>query len=408
MSIETAAKDLANELLRQKYVEVLCHHDADGIAAGSVMAMALYRADIPFRLRITHRLSEDNLPKTKPLLLCDLGAGLSGLPEDTMVIDHHLPFFEGTHHVNPRLDGIDGDTELCAAGTAYLVANALGDNRDLAGLTLLGIIGDGQTLAGKNQEIYLEALGNGVISKKRGVTLPGRTPEEQVELSAEPFLHGISGSKDKSQNIISASVSGENLQWDILCSLIVLHSAEKCKVETMDSFWGDQWILIREVIEHAHNMAFVVDSCGKAGEGSTAVSLCLRSSKLIDKAYETARAHRLALIQEMNRFLEQTPGVKTSHIMCSNQHLVSDLADIVFRNIQGISPVIVATEKDDGTCSCSIRTDGKSGKYAGEVVHQLALEYGGHGGGHQNRAGATIACEHLEKFTRQVTEVLGS
>jgi nanoRNase/pAp phosphatase (c-di-AMP/oligoRNAs hydrolase) len=94
--------------------------------------------------------------------------------------------------------------------------------------------------------------------------------------------------------------------------------------------------------------------------------------------------------------------------MCSNQHLVSDLADIVFRNIQGISPVIVATEKDDGTCSCSIRTDGKSGKYAGEVVHQLALEYGGHGGGHQNRAGATIACEHLEKFTRQVTEVLGS
>lgn len=408
MSIETAAKDLANELSRQKYVEVLCHHDADGIAAGSIMAMALYRADIPFRLRITHRLSEDNIPKARPLLLCDLGAGLAGLPEDTMVIDHHLPFFEGPYHVNPRLDGIDGDTELCAAGTAYLVANALGDNRDLAGLTLLGVIGDGQTLTGKNQEIYLEALGNGVISKRKGLRLPGRTPEEQVELSTEPFLHGVSGSKEKSQKIIQASTADEKLQWDMFCSFLVLHAAERCRPEALDSVWGDQWILMREVIEHAHNMAFVVDSCGKAGDGSTALSLCLRSSKLIDKAYDTARTHRLALVQEMNRFLERTPDEKTGLIMCSDRHLVSDLADIVFRNIQDSSPVIVATEKDDGTCSCSIRTDGKSGKYAGEVVHQLALEYGGHGGGHQNRAGATVACEYLEKFSSQVMEVFSS
>jgi single-stranded DNA-specific DHH superfamily exonuclease len=168
MSIQTAANDLAHELARQESVEILCHHDADGIAAGSIMAMALYRSGIPFRLRITHRLSEENLPKHRPLLLCDLGAGLAGLPEDTMVIDHHLPLFEGPYHVNPRHEGLDGDTELCAAGTAFLVANALGDNRDLAGLPLLGIIGDGQQMIGKNQEIYREALANGIIRKKRG------------------------------------------------------------------------------------------------------------------------------------------------------------------------------------------------------------------------------------------------
>ncbi|HOL41743.1 MAG TPA: phosphoesterase, partial [Methanospirillum sp.] len=214
MSIETAAKDLAYELSRQSSVDILCHHDADGIAAGSIMAMALYRAGIPFRLRITHRLSEDNLPKTRPLLLCDLGAGIAGLPEDTMVIDHHLPLFEGSHHVNPRLDGIDGDKELCAAGTAYLVANELGDNRDLAGLPLLGIIGDEQTLTGRNQEIYLDALANGIISKKRGITLPGRTPAEQIELAAEPFLQGISGSQEESLRIIHASTTGDTLQID--------------------------------------------------------------------------------------------------------------------------------------------------------------------------------------------------
>jgi len=61
--------------------------------------------------------------------------------------------------VNPRLDGIDAERELSAAGAAYLVANELGDNRDLAGLVMLGIIGDGQDLAGKNLEIFNEAMG---------------------------------------------------------------------------------------------------------------------------------------------------------------------------------------------------------------------------------------------------------
>ncbi|HOJ96481.1 MAG TPA: DHHA1 domain-containing protein [Methanospirillum sp.] len=408
MSIETAAKDLAYELSRQSSVDILCHHDADGIAAGSIMAMALYRAGIPFRLRITHRLSEDNLPKTRPLLLCDLGAGIAGLPEDTMVIDHHLPLFEGSHHVNPRLDGIDGDKELCAAGTAYLVANELGDNRDLAGLPLLGIIGDEQTLTGRNQEIYLDALANGIISKKRGITLPGRTPAEQIELAAEPFLQGISGSQEESLRIIHASTTGDTLQIDILCSLLVLHAAEICRPEAMDSLWGDIWVLEREVIENAHNMAFVVDSCGKAGHGSIAVSLCLRSSGLIEKAYEIARAHRLSLIQEMNRVLTKPPDKHMGPIMCSDMHLVSDLADIVFKNIPYRSPVIVAVQKNDGTCSCSVRTDGNNGRFAGEIVHQLACEYGGYGGGHQNRAGATISCENLNKFSQGIVEAFSS
>jgi len=93
-----------------------------------------------------------------------------------------------SYHVNPRYDGIDGDTDLCAAGTAYLVANALGDNRDLAGLTLLGVIGDGQTLTGKNQDIYLGALGTG-SSVKRGELffqaerLPSRLSSQQNHFS---------------------------------------------------------------------------------------------------------------------------------------------------------------------------------------------------------------------------------
>ncbi|PKL59908.1 MAG: phosphoesterase, partial [Methanomicrobiales archaeon HGW-Methanomicrobiales-4] len=56
MSIETAAKDMASRITGHEQVEILCHHDADGIAAGSIMSLALYRAHIPFRLRVTSRV----------------------------------------------------------------------------------------------------------------------------------------------------------------------------------------------------------------------------------------------------------------------------------------------------------------------------------------------------------------
>lgn len=404
MSIDTAAKDLADELSHQDYVEVLCHHDADGIAAGTIMATALFRAHIPFRLRVTHRLSEQNLPSSKPLLLCDLGSGLSDLPEETMVIDHHIPFFEGPYHVNPRLDRIDGDTDLSAAGAAYLVANALGDNRDLAGLVLVGVIGDGQTITGKNQDIYLDALVNGIITKKRGLILPGRSPGEQVLLATEPFLAGVSGDLNSSEELVSQARDETGLSYDILCSLLVFHASGLCRPTALQNFWGDVWVLEREIMEKAHDLAFVVDACGKSGAGGTAVSLCLRSSPIADNAFEIAKNHRMALINEMNQYLTLPHSDEIAPVFCSDQTLASDLADTIIRNISSNLPVIVTVRNSDGTCTCSVRTEPGKGKNIGEMVYTQAHECGGTGGGHFNRAGAVISCEHLNKFISGISE----
>ena len=56
---------------------------------------------------------------------------MENLPPETMVVDHHLPLFTGQFHANPRLEKIDGDRELSAAGMAYIVTQEMGDNRDL-------------------------------------------------------------------------------------------------------------------------------------------------------------------------------------------------------------------------------------------------------------------------------------
>ncbi|HNS83356.1 MAG TPA: phosphoesterase, partial [Methanolinea sp.] len=57
MSLDEAAQRLAEHLGRQEFVEVYAHHDADGIAAGSILCMALLRRGIHFRLRVLARVS---------------------------------------------------------------------------------------------------------------------------------------------------------------------------------------------------------------------------------------------------------------------------------------------------------------------------------------------------------------
>ncbi len=403
MSIDTAAKDLASHITRQDQVEIRCHHDADGIAAGAIMSIALYRAHVPFRLRVTPRIQSQDIPKGGNTLLCDLGSGIPDLPEETMVIDHHIPLFEGPYHVNPRLSGIDGDTELSGAGAAYLVANAIGDNRDLAGLVLTGIIGDGQHLAGKNQEIYLEGMGNGIISKKRGIRLAGRDLTEQLTLATNPYLPGISGSEAETTALINRCTEGSELSTDILLSLLILDAAERSRPEALLNLYGDVYQLEREVLPDAFSLSMLIDACGKEDQGSIAAAVCLRTSSELSGAWDIARTHRLRLIDELKNTLtgNKEPGqVYEIH----DKRLASDVADTI-NLMDGDMAVIVVAHQDDGFSHLSIRVPKNQGTDLGMLVHTLAADCGGHGGGHTSRAGATIASEHLSRFIAGIHEV---
>jgi hypothetical protein len=410
MSIETAAKDMATRIIAQDMVEILCHHDADGIAAGAIMSRALYRAKIPFRLRVTSRVQSSTLPKEGCTLLCDLGSGLADLPEETLVIDHHIPRFAGPYHVNPRLFGIDGDRELSGAGTAYIVANALGDNRDLAGLVLTGIIGDGQDLAGKNQEIYLEGIGNGIIAKKRGLRLPGRDLAEKLAMSTIPYIPGISGDTDGVTSLINTcSRKGEGPALDLLISMLVFSAVESCREDAILNLYGDIYQLEREVIEDAHTLTMLIDACGKEGEGSLAASVCLRSTAELDKAWGVAGRHNRELITVLKDSLGK-PREKDWVYEITDRRFGSDLADILSGCLDAREkPLMVVARDPDGTCHLSLRMavtgSGTADDELGTLVHTLAAENGGQGGGHRTRAGATIAGDNLPGFISGIEKV---
>ena len=109
MSLEEAAVKIASYLRSKDYVEVYSHHDADGIAAAAILTVALRRADIAFRLRFLPHLKKEDVERPEMSVLCDLGASIPDFPESIVIIDHHVPYAKVPFHINPRLEGIDGE-----------------------------------------------------------------------------------------------------------------------------------------------------------------------------------------------------------------------------------------------------------------------------------------------------------
>ncbi len=390
MSLEEAAAKIADRLRTMDYVEVYSHHDADGIASAAIIAVALQRADIAFRLRILPVLTDASVvEKPEISLLCDLGASVSGLLDTTMIIDHHVPCTTlYPYHINPRLEGLDGESELSAAGCAYLVANALGDNRDLAGLVMLGVIGDDQMLTGMNQTIIGEAIGNNLIQPGRGIRLPGRNTKEQVECAVLPYLPNLSGNSAVAATIetLCADTASEEAYTSLLLSEIVARSG--ASYYDLMSLFGDVWHLEREVIQDAHTFAAVVDACGKAGRADIGFAIASGDTSQISAAWDVASAFRKTVISAV----DSAKQVAKSVWMVEPAAAASDVADVLVRSEH--APVTVLA-RADSYLKVSVRAPREAGCNLEQVMKSSAEKFGGVGGGHATRAGGEfpLSCE---------------
>lgn len=396
MSLETAANHVAEQIKRQEFVEIIAHHDADGIAAGSILCHAMVRSGIRFRLRIRQEITAAELTADHAYLLCDLGAGMEDLPKNTMVVDHHPAHFTGEFHVNPRLAGIDGEHELSASGTAYFVAQHLGDNRDLAGLAMLGVVGDGQVLSGKNLEISNEGVGNGIIAPNRGLRLAGRNMAERFIMAINPYLDGISGNENEVNAIITQAGGCDALRIDRFLSLAVLRVIPRSGAGCIEGIYGDTYALEREVISDAHAMASVIEACGKSGHGDLGATLCLRCSRDAETGWETAKVHRLNVIAAI-RATVTAPPAQDGVYEVENAALASDVADALACMSIHTTPVAVVARRGDA-CRISVRCPPGTDADLGSMIHGIAQSCGGSGGGHRLRAGATIPCTRLDAF----------
>jgi single-stranded DNA-specific DHH superfamily exonuclease len=402
MPLDADAEQLAHHLLAQEFVEIHAHHDADGIAAGAIIGIAMHRSGRAFRLRCSARIAPEDLAGEAGILLCDFGSSREDLPPHVMVIDHHPPRFNGEYHVNPARSGSQDGDEIPAAGAAYLVAQHMGENRDLAGLALLGMIGDNQACTGANREILNDGIANGYITTGRGVLLPGRDLVEGLTLATRPYLEGISGDEAAARKLVEECATDGKVSLDALLSLVILRAGSSASARALGSIYGDIYTLEREAIPNLHSLAAVVDACGRAGMGGLAASLLLSRSGPGNDAWEAFRSFRAKVIAGIR---SAQPLEIDGWYGIGDASVNGPVADALALSREGERPVFVLAPGEgvwhvSARCPPGVRMDLE------RILRDLARSCDGDGGGHRCRAAATISARYLDQFRKGLAEAV--
>ena len=190
VQLESLSEQVAGAIMEYGAVRLISHNDADGLSAAGIMCNALHRRQILFHTTIVSQFDRsviELIEKTsqEAVILCDMGSSqfeLASKIKNAIIIDHHKPTGKLEHaHFNPHLVGIDGSVELSASCGAYMVARHMGDNADLAGLALVGAVGDKQVMKGGNKFILDEAVRKKAVTIKKGLRMGDDPIEDLLE-----------------------------------------------------------------------------------------------------------------------------------------------------------------------------------------------------------------------------------
>ena len=222
-------KDKVNDCIKsKKSISVTTHIDCDGLTSGSIIAKALIRAGARCTVRTSKEFSKtviDSIKNNKRdfHIITDLAGGFAkeldeSLGENWVVLDHHqIPDDE---HDNQRVlnawkYGMDGGTEICAGGMAYLASQALDErNSDLSSIAVVSALGDRQdqgerkSFTGKNFEIANTAKEAGLVNIDLDLLLVGRETRplpDALAFTSQPFIEGLTWNRDACLSLLNSS-----------------------------------------------------------------------------------------------------------------------------------------------------------------------------------------------------------
>ena len=179
--MQAAVNRITQAKEQNQSVLIFGDYDADGICATTVLYFCLKEFGITARLTVPEREEGYglNVNKVKELssqekidLLITVDCGISDYDKieqikafgiDVIVTDHHEPpeILPKTVCINPKIAGQSyGFTELCGAGVAYKLGNALiGEAADkYLDFVCLATVADSMDLTGENRDITVEGF----------------------------------------------------------------------------------------------------------------------------------------------------------------------------------------------------------------------------------------------------------
>nr|MDO8113956.1 DHH family phosphoesterase [Candidatus Sigynarchaeota archaeon] len=324
-------------------VFIITHHDADGISAGAIMALALKRQGVPFQARVVKQISakyigdivtakkqpgdappQDDSEPEKFFVFTDFGSGqLDFLGKNVkrdrvLILDHHeiedvkdKAILSDMLHVNPWLFGINGSLEISGAGVAYMFAKAMDPaNAVLAPMAITGALGDIQdkgdktSLTGMNRIIVDDAKNLKLVSEAIDLKVFGRYSRPihlALSFTTDPFLPGLSGDETACMNFVQrlripakqANSEKPRTVSDLtkeekstLVSAIIEWSLKHGMSSTMiKNLIGNIYVLENEDLstnlKDLREFASVLNSCGRLGYGGIGLAIAMGDRKEI-------------------------------------------------------------------------------------------------------------------------------
>jgi single-stranded-DNA-specific exonuclease len=443
-------------------VSIITHLDADGITAGSIMAMALRRMGARYSVRAVSDMNSSVVENMKAegrdfYVITDLGGGWASnlrkaLDNKWVIIDHHeiteeeILTDDEAQILNPWKFGIDGGREVSAGGMAYMVASTLDlKNRDLSAIAVVSAVadrqdqGDKRSFFGLNAEILKTAQSLGLVSVDIDIILTGRETRPPHEALAYTLFHYIDGLTWNSEACyVLLKNAGIKLKdnggrWRVLAefsqeekSAIVeavakfVGSSDKRLSEILlDDLIGYVYTLAREdkrsLLRDAREFSTMLNACGRIGRAGVGIALCmgdrntaLSTGEEIMSTYKmTLRNNISTIFSEKWRLADdgKTTFVNGDGIL--EEAMLGAVSSLLSRSPSFRGRVLfVRTLTKDGTYKFSSRKclHCKSQANLGVIMRQCSKALNGAGGGHSAAAGCSIPSSALEDFIAGIKE----
>ena len=426
---------VAKAITSNGQLRVVTHYDADGIAAGAIIASALTRAGRPFHLTmakgfdddLTDRLSKEG---NEMVLFLDMGSGqidrLEKLKGVVIALDHHKPARKSRKvlQVNPHFFEIDGMTETCASTLSLLLSITIdARNWDLSPVALAGMIGDRQHMGGMkglNLQILDESTDQGYVTVQKSLNLKGPNMHKAIAESVDPYFVGLSGRGDNATAFLeSMKINPETALGSLdefyrrkLTSMLSLRlMGQGCRPETVEELVTDVlWIPSMEL--SAADLADLLNACGRQDHESLGLALCLGDRGALTEASDLRSEYNRKLMERLLSI--ETDGVQQKdHIQyfdADEPSMAGAVCGLAMQYILDQSkPTLALSVVGD-----RIKVSSRGTKYLvskgldlAAALKKAAESVGGVGGGHAVASGATIKVDARDKFLESCDSIVG-
>lgn len=416
-------KKLAEKFLsHDKKIQVISHHDTDGICSAAIMASALQKLDKNFSIKIIKQLEKDyikGLPKNNLLMFLDLGSGsleeLNKLENEIYILDHHeigpCKINGNINIINPHLYK---EEPLSGSCLTYLFVKEIDkENKNLANLAIIGMVGD---ILEKN----IGKIGNSIINDaemivKKGLLLyPATRPlNKTLEFSSSIFIPGVTGSYSGAINLLKeAGIEKENNRYKSIMELnedensrlitsILLRRNEK---ETESLIGNIYLVKFLNRLEDARELSSMINACSRLDHSSVALSLCMGSKRARKKAEKIYANYKQHLIAGLN-FVSNSKKIEGDNYVIINAQ--SNIKDTIIGTIASIlsmsstykeGTAIVTMAQNGEKIKISARMVGRNGRNIRTILDSVVKEIGGESGGHAFAAGCLIEKDREKEF----------